>query len=318
MIELMPHTTSSQVAHRIVQLREEAGAQTFGRVLTLIVALDSLDAIDNAVLVAEAASREHPCRVIFVVEGLVSEEGTSFLNAEIRFGEDTGPSDVIILKPYGGSSTDLDSLVMPLLLPDTPVVTFWPGQPPVSPSEHPLGRLAIRRITDTRQTDCPADALRVLAAHYAPGDTDLAWSSVTLWRALLASIAEDFTELPVQIRVTGHATHPSSFLIAAWLEQMSLIDTVWEHDPEAATVTGAHFVFADGSCTSLTRATGHSVAYLKRPGLEDAPVNLPRRSVQDCLMEELRRMNPDVFYEQIISAMIEPVDAPMEEAFHVD
>lgn len=305
MIELLTRTTSGQVAQRIVRLREEAGAQTFGRVLTLIVALDSLDTLDHAVLVAEAASREHPCRVIFVVEGLVSVSGESFLDAEIRFGEDTGPSDVIVLKPFGDAAKDLDSLVAPLLLPDTPVVTFWPGEPPLSPSDHPLGRLAIRRVTDTRQTDCPVDSLRRLASVYAPGDTDLAWASVTLWRALLASIVEDFSELPQRVRVCGHPTHPSTFLIASWLERQSGLPTLWEHDPAAETITGVHFEFADGSSVSLTRDTGESVAYLTRPGLEVAPVKLPRRSVQDCLMEELRRLNPDVFYEQIIGGLIE-------------
>lgn len=318
MIETLTNTTSGQVANRLVQLREDAGAQAFGRVLTLIVAVDALDAVDPAVVVAEAASREHPCRVIFVVEGLEDADGASFLDAEIRFGEDTGPSDVVVLKPYGGVSADLDSLVAPLLLPDTPVVTFWPGEPPAYPARHPLGRLAIRRVTDSRQTVCPAESLRRLARVYEPGDTDIAWSSVTLWRALLASIAEDFTQLPVRIRVTGHPTHPSSFLIAAWLEQKSGIETVWEHDPLAETVTGVHFVFADGSCASLTREAGQSVAYVERPGLEVAPVNLPRRSVQDCLMEELRRLSPDVFYGQIIRALISPRDVPLEEAFHVD
>lgn len=303
MIEKLSHTTSSAVARRLVALREEAGANAFGRVLTLLVCVTSPDEVPGAIKVAEAASYEHPCRVIVVVEGLAQAE-ESRVDAEIRFGEDAGPSDVVALYPYGGAGADLDSLVAPLVLPDTPVVAFWPGEPPVSPSEHPLGKLALRRITDTRQTDCPVSSLRKLAATYVPGDTDLAWSSVTLWRALLASIAEDFTQMPTHIRVTGHQTHPSSFLIATWLQGQSGIPADWEHDPSAETVTGVHFDFEDGSYTSLTREAGHSVAYLARTGLDTAPVNLPRRSVEDCLMEELRRLAPDTFYGRILDSLI--------------
>lgn len=306
MIEILNETTSGQIAQRIVQLREEAGTHTFGRVLTLIVAVDSIEAIDHAIEVSEAASREHPCRVIVVVEGLSGADGQSMLNAQIRFGEDTGPSDIIILTPYGQAATDLDSLVAPLLLPDTPIVTFWPQEPPLSPADHPLGRLAMRRLTDTRQTQCPVESLRRLAQVYRPGDSDLAWSSVTLWRALLASIAQDFNALPTRILVTGHASHPSSFLIASWLEHQTGIEASWELDPAAETITGVHFYFDDKSVVSLTRETSQSVAYLERPGLDTAPVNLPRRSVHDCLMEELRRLQPDVFYERIIQDLISP------------
>lgn len=317
MIEKLTYTTSGAVARRLVALREEAGANAFGRVLTLLVGVSDTADVPHAITVSEAASYEHPCRVIVVVEGLDCVEGDSHVDAEIRFGEDAGPSDVVVLYPYGGAATDLDSLVAPLLLPDTPVVAFWPGEPPVSPSEHPLGRLALRRITDTRQTECPVSSLRKLATTYVPGDTDLAWSSVTLWRALLASIVEDFTQLPTRIRVTGHQTHPSSFLIATWLQRQSGIPAQWEHDPHAETVTGVHFEFADGSCTSLTRECGLSVAHLARTGLDTAPVNLPRRSVQDCLMEELRRLAPDTFYGHILDALIADEDSVGTKGCHV-
>lgn len=303
MIEKLTNTTSGAVARRLAALREEAGANAFGRVLTLLVCVSSPEEVDEAISVAEAASYEHPCRVIVVVDGLADAD-ESRIDAEIRFGEDAGPSDVVALSPYGGAGVDLDSLVAPLLLPDTPVVAFWPHQAPEVPSEHPLGRLALRRVTDSRYSNSPIDSLKKLAGAYVPGDTDLAWSSVTLWRALLASIVEDFKSVPTRIRVTGHSTHPSSFLIATWLKRQSGVSVVWEHDSAAETITGVHFEFEDGSETSLTRATGDSVAFLQRTGLDPAPVNLPRRSVQDCLMEELRRLSPDSFYGQILDSLM--------------
>lgn len=35
--------------------------------------------------------------------------------------------------------------------------------------------------------------------------------------------------------------------------------------------------------------------------MEVADVNLARRSVQDCLMEELRRLDPDAFYGRLLT-----------------
>ncbi len=41
-----------------------------------------------------------------------------------------------------------ESVVLPLLLPDSPVVVWWPAKAPADPAADPLGRLARRRITD--------------------------------------------------------------------------------------------------------------------------------------------------------------------------
>jgi len=210
-------------------------------------------------------------------------------------------SDIIILEPRGAAASNIDSLVMPLLQSDTPVVTYWPVAPPQNPGAHPLGRLAVKRITDSRATECPMDTLSALSAVYTPGDTDLAWAGVTLWRALLAAVAEDFHRLPASIRVAGNATHPSPFLVAAWLHHQLGVPVERVVDPEALTITDITFFFDDDTTVSLSRSASSSVACLSRPGLEDRSVNLARRSVQDSLMEDLRRMDPDVYYGELLT-----------------
>ena len=72
---------------------------------------------------------------------------------------------------------------MPLLAPDVPVVTWWHGAPPERIAHDPLGVVADRRITDIAQAADPVAALRQRAEDYAPGDTDLAWTRTTPWRA---------------------------------------------------------------------------------------------------------------------------------------
>jgi glucose-6-phosphate dehydrogenase assembly protein OpcA len=139
-----------------------------------------------------------------------------------------------------------------------------------------------------------------LSRVYAPGDTDLAWASVTQWRAVLSTIIEQFREAPASVLVTGNATHPSSFLVAAWLGRALHVPTRRETEREAITITGVHFTFEDGTDVALSRSAGSSVAHMTRSGLEPAEVNLARRSVQDCLMEELRRLDPDEFYGRLL------------------
>ena len=300
MIITLKNTTSAEVASRIVELRDERGSAALSRVLTLLICVPDMIDVDNAIEISDAVSREHPCRVIVIVEP-ESTEGTARLNAQIRVGDAAGLSDIIILEPRGEAASNIDSLVMPLLQSDTPVVTYWPVTPPANPGEHPLGRLAAKRITDSRATPCPMDTLSALSTVYTPGDTDLAWAGVTLWRALLAAVAEDFDRLPSSIRVAGNATHPSPFLVAAWLHHQLGVHVERVVDPEALTITDITFFFDDDTTVSLSRSATSSVARLSRPGLEDRSVNLARRSVQDSLMEDLRRLDPDVYYGELLT-----------------
>ena len=300
MIITLKNTTSAEVASRIVELRDERGSAALSRVLTLLICVPDMIDVDNAIEISDAVSREHPCRVIVIVEP-ESTEGTARLNAQIRVGDAAGLSDIIILEPRGEAASNIDSLVMPLLQSDTPVVTYWPVTPPANPGEHPLGRLAAKRITDSRATPCPMDTLSALSTVYTPGDTDLAWAGVTLWRALLAAVAEDFDRLPSSIRVAGNATHPSPFLVAAWLHHQLGVPVERVVDPEAHTITDITFFFDDDTTVSLSRSASSSVACLSRPGLEDRSVNLARRSVQDSLMEDLRRLDPDVYYGELLT-----------------
>jgi len=296
----LKNTTSAEVASRIVELRDERGSAALSRVLTLLICVPDLIDVDNAIEVSDAVSREHPCRVIVIVEP-ESTDGTARLNAQIRVGDAAGLSDIIILEPRGEAASNIDSLVMPLLQSDTPVVTYWPVTPPENPGAHPLGRLAVKRITDSRATECPMETLSALSTVYTPGDIDLAWAGVTLWRALLAAIAEDFDRLPASIRVAGNATHPSPFLVAAWLHHQLGVPVDRIVDREAHTITDITFFFDDDTTVSLSRSATSSVARLSRPGLEDRSVNLARRSVQDSLMEDLRRLDPDVYYGELLT-----------------
>ena len=69
MIVDLPDTTTDDINKKIVGLREEGGAITMGRVLTLVIAPDTEAMLEDSIEAANAASREHPCRVIVVIPG---------------------------------------------------------------------------------------------------------------------------------------------------------------------------------------------------------------------------------------------------------
>ncbi len=301
MIKDLPNTTISKVSKELVQIREEGGAVALGRVLTLLIETDFKD-LEDSILAANEASRAHPCRIIVLAN---NEKATkqSRLDAEIRVGGDAGASEVIVLKAYGEASSDPESLVTGLLLPDAPVVAWWPGIAPAKPSASAIGRIAQRRITDAAAQKDPHAWLSNLAKNYAPGDSDFAWTRLTLWRAQLAAILDQPPYDPVtSVVVTGAVDSPSTDLLAAWLEmklkvEVSLVRTV--RGKAVAGIKGVKLIRKSGDVEIVRNVP--DVATLIQPAQPTRDISLPRRLRRDCLIEDLRRMDSDDAFGKLIT-----------------
>lgn len=302
MIVELPDTTTSQVSKTLVKIREEGGAVALGRVLTLIIAT-APGVAEEAIEAANDASREHPMRVIVVSSDPSEADAPARLDAEIRVGGDAGASEVIVLRACGDAARDEESLIMGLLLPDAPVVTWWPGAAPASPGTSPLGRIAQRRITDASAQPDPQAALDVLRANYLPGDADFAWTRLTLWRAQLAAVLDQPPYTPVTaVHVTGAIDSPSTTLLAAWLHMQLGASTGYDLTPLDDGSHGIHGVVLDrepGPIELVRDVPG--VATLRQPNQPVHDVALPRRSLRDCLADELRRLDPDELYGEVIT-----------------
>jgi glucose-6-phosphate dehydrogenase assembly protein OpcA len=316
MIVDLPDTTTSLVSKTLVKIREEGGVVALGRVLTLVIATAQGDE-EEAIEAANDASREHPMRVIVVSTdpGTDTSELPPRLDAEIRVGGDAGASEVIVLRAWGDAARDEESLVMGLLLPDAPVVTWWPGTAPEVPGTSPLGRIAQRRITDASTQPDPQAALQALSASYMPGDADFAWTRLTLWRAQLAAVLDQPPYEPVTgVEVTGAIDSPSTTLLAAWL-RMQL------GAPSACRLTGIEAGSHGIHGVRLERASGTielvrdvpGVATLRQPSQPTHDVALPRRTLRDCLADELRRLDPDELYGEVIRSGLAQLADSVEE-----
>ncbi len=318
MIVDLPDTTTSQISKTLVKIREEGGVVALGRVLTLVIAT-APGGEEEAIEAANDASREHPMRVIVISSDPNEAPGLpARLDAEIRVGGDAGASEVIVLRACGDAALDEESLVMGLLLPDAPVVTWWPGVAPAVPAEAPLGRIAQRRITDASTQHDPQAALHALAASYRPGDADFAWTRLTLWRAQLAAVLDQPPYQPViGVTVTGAIDSPSTTLLAAWLRlQLDAPSTcvLTSIDSGSHGIHGVRLDRSSGSIELVRDLPG--VATLRQPGQPVHDVALPRRSLRDCLADELRRLDPDELYGEVITRGLALLDATEAEGVH--
>ncbi|MBB4909064.1 glucose-6-phosphate dehydrogenase assembly protein OpcA [Actinophytocola algeriensis] len=300
MIIDLPATTTSQVNSKLVHLREQGGANTIGRVLTLVVVADDSERTEDVIDAANHASREHPCRVIVVARG--AKKASARLDAQIRVGGDAGASEVIVLRLYGPLANEGASVVVPLLLPDAPVVAWWPFESPVAPAKDPIGALATRRITDAAAERNPGKVLETRAKSYADGDTDLAWTRLTLWRALLAAALD----LPPHEKVTaasvsGESDSPSADLLAAWLSAKLRLPVKRTKAKSGQGIVSVVMERRSGAI-EIHRPDG-AVGMLSQPGQPDRRVALQRRAVRDCIAEELRRLDPDEIYESALKAL---------------
>jgi glucose-6-phosphate dehydrogenase assembly protein OpcA len=288
----LPDTTTKDISKTLVRLRNQVGAMALGRVLTLVVVIDDADAQD-AIEVATKASRQHPCRIIVVIAG--DRRGKNRLDAQIRLGGDAGASEIVVLRLYGALANHGPSVVVPLLLPDSPIVAWWPGEAPGDVGTDPIGAMAQRRITDASQHRNPRQVLKKRAATYSDGDTDLAWTRITRWRGLLAAALDQPPYEPVTAAVVaGAPDSPSSDLLAAWLANRLKVPVRRVSTPAGSGITSVRLERASGPI-DLVRP-GDVVATLSQPGQPDRRISLQRRELPECLADELRRLDPDDIY----------------------
>jgi glucose-6-phosphate dehydrogenase assembly protein OpcA len=294
-------TTGDKVVKALAAERRSAGGVASGLALTLVVAVAE-KRVREAETAAATAAAAHPCRLIMVVRGSSPppDEGQSEsrLDAEIVVGGRLGPCEAVVLRLHGRLTHHAESVVIPLLAPDVPVVTWWHDVPPMLIANDPLGVLAERRITDSAQDADPMAALRQRAEDYAPGDTDLTWTRATPWRSLIASALDTSTSTVVSAVVRAAPTDPTAALLRGWLRARLGIEP--EARADGMLLQGVTLRLGSGEEFTIQRDDG--VATLSRTGLPDRTLPLPRRQLGDQLAEELRHLDRDQAYSAALEA----------------
>jgi glucose-6-phosphate dehydrogenase assembly protein OpcA len=296
MIVSLPDTTTAEISAALLRARRNAGSPTMGMVLTLLVVCEERE-YESALKAAMESGREHPARILLIV---TATGRTASLDAELRIGEGT-PGEVVVLRMRGPLAAHPASVVRPLLLPDSPVVIWWPGKAPAQGVNDELASLSIRRVTDAAAAKRPTAELRARARDYQPGDTDLSWTRLTRWRALLAAALDQYPARILGATVEGERNSPSADLLAAWL-QSCLKVKVTRKITAGPGLTAVRMATAAGDI-AITRSDGLLASYAV-PGQPERLVALKRRETTDLITEELRRMDDDDVYAHALMALV--------------
>ena len=313
MITTLTATTTDRIVSELLAVEGGSGSS---RVLTLVISTDAVG-LEEALEAAHGASRDHPCRVIAVVappgredasgprsrDGHVSAELPGHLDAEIRVGHDAGVGETLVLRPWGEAAEHTDTLVVPFLLPDVPVVTWWPTTMPSCPAQDPLGQLAGTRITNTPAQPDPVAALAALAPGYTRGDIDLAWTRMTLWRAIVAAtLGPVLRDHQVsRVAVAGEPSNASMALMIRWLHLQASVEVERVDVPGFSGISqvAAH---TEAGTYLIERADQERVRITRPDGSAPQIVTMPRREPVTTMNEELRRLTPDLVFEEVLVA----------------
>jgi glucose-6-phosphate dehydrogenase assembly protein OpcA len=299
-------TTGSAVVKELAAQRRTGGAVLSGVALTLVVVADETR-VAEAEEAATAAAEQHPCRLLVVVRRQI-EAPMPRLDAEVLIGGRLGPGEAVVMRMYGRLALHAESVVLPLLAADAPVVTWWHSNPPDRMCTDALAVIADRRITDSSVADDPLAALRRRAEDYAPGDTDLAWTRSTAWRSTLTSTLDSVAGRrgdAVRVlggRVEGDPGSATAQLLAGWLSTRCGCPIEVEQASRRPGPSGVDTVSLqlDQDEEVQIQADRRGGAIINQPFRPGSTVALPERSLGDLVGEELRHLDPDEPFQEAL------------------
>lgn len=187
-------------------MSNQAGGRSGMQAYTLNLIVFAGSTVDPAEVQSIAAKIGvlHPSRTIIVQAGGGAETRLrAWISAQCDYqGGESGGSEQIVLEAAGDGVRQLPGSVIPLLIPDVPVVLWWPGDGlfnhPIFPS---LMDASDQLVIDS---SAHADPLMVLSRLYSLGTEeypgvsmrDLAWARLTPWRELTAQFFDAPTTRP--------------------------------------------------------------------------------------------------------------------------
>ncbi|HZT30150.1 MAG TPA: glucose-6-phosphate dehydrogenase assembly protein OpcA [Bryobacteraceae bacterium] len=238
MTTIAPEQILREMSELWVSLGKQAGEDTSTGVLracsmTLIVAAEESDDPQEIGETLAALMPEHPSRAIVIRLRRGDQRALAarvFAQCWMPFGhrQQICCEQIEITASYA-SLPDLPAVVLPLAVPDLPVI-LWCRNPGLleQPDFQPLAGIAQKLVLDAGGWPDPAAALRFLAAwpRRRQSLADLAWTRLTRWRELISQIFENRTylaELPhlsaVNILHAGARPTIEAWYLAAWLSE---------------------------------------------------------------------------------------------------
>ena len=173
---------------------ENGGAVVRASVANLVVVTPNRGAGQRALAAVEELGARAPSRcVVLIAEPPEGRQGVRSWARVVNRRPESGPEvaweEVVVQTNV--HPRHLTAVVLPLLVPELPVFTWWEGTPPFADQVFAeLTSVTDRLIVDSAAFTDPLADLRRLAGvvgELGPALTDCAWGRLTPWRELLAA-----------------------------------------------------------------------------------------------------------------------------------
>ncbi|MCH7230123.1 glucose-6-phosphate dehydrogenase assembly protein OpcA [Glycomyces sp. L485] len=309
-------TTTGEIMKALAELIHAVGGSS--SLALNLVALTTEDEREEVEEAASQAAQEHPYRLILAIPRDTDAEKPR-IDAEVTLGERLGAAEAVILRLDGPATAHLTSIVLPMLAPDVPVVTWWLLDPVRYGLEQELRTFADRRITYSARATDPVESLYRRAQTYVAGDTDICWTRISLWRSLIASCFDGVTHAVEKVDIKADRRDPSAQLMAAWLHTRlgvtpEVVDTKVERNSEhLPAIASVGFTMENGETMEVERnADGETV--LRQAGLPKRRQTLQGRTLGQLLAEELRHIDPDTAYRRVLDTFKENHSLTVEDS----
>ena len=311
---------------------QHAAAEARASVLNLITVVGNEAGLGAVSRVLDGLSVTNPSRTLILLAQHTREADK--LEAEVSAQERTESghrvsTERVILHAHGEPARHLASLAAPLLIPDLPVILWWPGRPDFENSLFTdLCQLADRLVVDTDEGFDDADLTRLLEvarrqkARASIGD--LNWARLIAWR----HVAAQFFDMPGMLARLAHIRGVSIFhghdgstaqarLLGGWVRSRMAtvgIDVPLEFRVDESFEHGiCRFLIYTGGDDgparfSLTRLRGNRLSTQVRLGDQDLAhrtVRLESREPEELLGIELTMPGHDVLFEEALSAALQ-------------
>jgi glucose-6-phosphate dehydrogenase assembly protein OpcA len=310
---------------------EHAAAEARASVLNLIAVVGNEPELGAVSSVLDRLSVTNPSRTLILLAQHTREADK--LEAQVSAQERTESghrvsTERVILHAHGEPARHLASVAAPLLIPDLPVVLWWPGRPQFDNALFDdLCELADRLVVDTDDGFDQSDLTRLLQVarrkKARAGIGDLNWARLIAWR----HVAAQFFDMPGMLARLGHIRGVSIFhgsdgstsqarLLGGWIRSRMAtvgIEVPLEFRPDESFEHGiCRFLIYTGGDEgparfSLSRLRGNRLASQIRLGDQDLAartVRLESRATEELLGIELTLPGHDVQFEEALAASL--------------
>ena len=306
---------------------EHAAAEARANVLNLIAVVESDDEVGAVSRVLDGLSVHHPSRTLL----LLAQPDRSALKLEAQVStltrQESGravTSERVFLHAHGQVARHLASLVSPLLIPDLPVMLWWPKRPHFgSELFRELADLCDRLVVDTEDGFEDRDLVHLLEVarrrHARCAIGDFNWARLMPWRHLAAQFFDadaNRARLPYAqgVNVTcGEGRTIQARLLAGWIRSRLAaigLEVPYEVRQDDGMEPGVcRFMLYTGGPPgparfTIVRQRGRLTTEVRLGDREQAgrTVRVEPRKAEDLLAIELMLPGHDVLYEDALAA----------------